>query len=204
MAARSITGRSAACRSSSVAAAVTRLLDRVGELAVGAVLEPLLALGRGLAEQRLEIDRRRRALLLLGLDRHRAAGRGLEPEAHHRLVDRADLLHVERAVGDALAVEDEQLLERAVDRAVGHERRLDALVDLARAAGGAALEEREAVGVEEDAVALGQPHRARLGAVVDHAEEDEELRPGAVALVHRVRDRARRPRAGARRGPASE
>ena len=53
---------------------------------------------------------------------------------------------------------------------------------------GAALEEREAVGVEEDAVALGQPHRARLGAVVDHAEEDEELRPGAVALVHRVRE----------------
>ena len=71
----------------------------------------------------------------LGLDRHRAAGRRLEPEAHHRLVDRADLLHVERAVRDALAVEDEELFERAVDRAVGHERRLDALVDLARAAG---------------------------------------------------------------------
>ncbi len=156
MAAESITGRSAACRSSSVAAAFDGLVDLVGELPVGAVLEPLGALGRGLGEQRLEVDRRGRAVLLLRLDRHRAAGRGLEPEAHHRLVDRADLLHVERAVGDALAVEDEELLERAVDRAVGDKRRLDALVDLARAAAGTALEELEAVGVEEDAVALAK------------------------------------------------
>ena len=59
---------------------------------------------------------------------------------------------------------------------------------ICRAPDRAAFEEREAVGVEEDAMALGQPHRARLGAVVDHAEEDEELRPGAVALVHRVRE----------------
>ena len=149
------------------------LLDRIGELPVGTVLEPLLALGRRLAQQRLEVHRRGRALLLLGLDRHRAAGRGLEPEAHHRFVDRADLLHVERTVGDALAVENEELLERAVDGAVGNERRLDALVDLARATDWAALEELEAVGVEEDAVAFGQPHGARVGTVVDHAEENE-------------------------------
>ena len=31
-----------------------------------------------------------------------------------------------------------------------------------------------------------QGHRARPGAVVDHAEQDEKLRPGTVALVHRV------------------
>ena len=97
---------------------------------------------------------------LLRLDRHGAAGRGLEPEAHHRLVDRADLLHVERAVGDALAVEDEELVEGAVDGAVGHEWRLDALVPLACFGGRTALKEREAVGVEEDAMALRQPHRA--------------------------------------------
>ena len=37
-------------------------------------------------------------------------------------------------------------------------------------------------------MALGQPHRAGFGAVVDHAEEDEKLRPSTVALVHRVRE----------------
>ena len=33
---------------------------------------------------------------------------------------------------------------------------------------------------------LREAHRAGLGAVVDHAEQGEELRPGAVALVHGV------------------
>ena len=66
--------------------------------------------------------------------------------------------------------------------------RPDAICDLTRATLGAAFEELEPIGIEEDAVALGQPHRARVGAVVNHAEEDEELRPGAVALVHRVRE----------------
>jgi hypothetical protein len=31
-------------------------------------------------------------------------------------------------------------------------------------------------------MALWQPHRAGLGTVMDHAEEDKELGPGAVAL----------------------
>jgi hypothetical protein len=66
-----------------------RLFDFVGELPIGAFLEPLLALGRGLAKQRLQVHRRRRAPFLRGLDRYRAAGGGLQPEAHHRLVDRA-------------------------------------------------------------------------------------------------------------------
>ena len=46
----------------------------------------------------------------------------------------------------------------------------------------------EAVRVEEHAVALGKPHRAGFGAVVDHTEKDEKLCPGAVALIHRVRE----------------
>ena len=128
MAARSITGRSAACRSSSVAAAATAFLTVSVSFRSARSWSHFSRLAAGSREQRLEVHRRRRALLLLRLDRHRAAGRRLEPEAHHRLVDRADLLHVERAVGDALAVEDKELFERAVDRAVGHERRLDALV----------------------------------------------------------------------------
>ena len=45
-----------------------------------------------------------------------------EVEAHHRLVDRADLLDVEGAVAEPLAVEDEQVLEHAEDDAVGDAR----------------------------------------------------------------------------------
>ena len=52
------------------------------------------------------------------------------------------------------------------------------------------FKERKAVGVKEDAVPLGKPHRARLGAVVDYSKQDEELRPGAVALVHGVREKS--------------
>ena len=51
---------------------------------------------------------------------------------------------------------------------------------------GAAFEEGEAVGVEQHAVPRREPHPAALGAVVDHAEEHQQLRPGAVALVHGV------------------
>ena len=60
-------------------------------------------------------------------------------------------------------------------------------MDLPGAGTGAALEEREAVGVEQDAVTRRHVKSPATGAVVDHAEEDEQLRPGAVALVHRVR-----------------
>ncbi len=125
------------------------------------------------------------ALLLLRPDGHGQPAGGLEPEAHHRLVDRADLLHVEGAVRDALAVEHQQLVECAVDGAVGDERRLDPLVDLARA-GAPAFEERKAVRVEQRAVAPRQAQPVGVGAVVEQAEQHQELRPSAVALVHRV------------------
>ena len=62
-----------------------------------------------------------------GLMGDRAAGRDLHPEAHDRLVHRADLLDVEGAIGDAFAAEDEELLEHPVDRAVRDEGRPDAL-----------------------------------------------------------------------------
>src|SRR5690606_17877185 len=118
-------------------------------------------------------------------------GGGLQPEPHHRLVDRADLLDVERAVRDALAIENEELLERAVDRAVWHERWLEALVKLAAGPGRAALEEREAIRIEQDAMASGEPHLAPFRAVVNHPEQRQQLRPRAVALVHRVRKERR-------------
>ena len=78
-----------------------------------------------------------------------------------------------------------------MDGAVGHQRRLDALVDLAGASGGAAFEEREAVGVEQVAVAPRKLQPVGLGAVVEEPEQHQELRPGAVALVHGVRVQGR-------------
>jgi hypothetical protein len=123
----------------------------------------------------------------LGLHRDGAGGGQLEQEAHHRLVHRPDLLHVERPVGDALAIEHEQPVEHAVDRSVRHEGRLDPLAMLPRRHFGAALEERETVGVEQNPVALRHPDLRRLGPVVHHPEEREQLCPSAVALVHRVR-----------------
>ena len=163
-----------------------RLAHGVGESAVGPVPQPFRPPPARLAGQQVEIDRGRCAVLLLGLDRHRPPGRRLEPEPHHRLVDRADLLDVEGAVGDALAVEQQQLVERAVDGAVGDQRRFDPVVELARPGAAAAFEKREAVGVEQDAVALGEPQPARRGAVMKEPEQHQELRPGAIALVHRV------------------
>ena len=163
-----------------------RLADRIGERAVGPLPQPLGPASARLGGQCLEVDGGRRAVLLLRLDGHRAAAGGLEPEAHHGLVDRADLLDVEGAVGDALAVEHQQLVERAVDGAVRDEGRLDPLVDLARA-GAAAFEEPEAVRVEQRAVAPGQVQPVGVGPVVEQPEQHQELRPGAVALVHGVR-----------------
>ena len=52
-------------------------------------------------------------MLLRRLNRNRASGRGLEPETHHRLVNRAYLLHIKGSVRDALAIEDE--LQKLID-----------------------------------------------------------------------------------------
>ncbi len=57
----------------------------------------------GLLRQQRPRGRRRRAW---ARRRWRGPCACSQREAHHRLVDRADLLHVERAVGEALAVED--------------------------------------------------------------------------------------------------
>ena len=168
-----------------------RLPHPVRELAVGAVLNPLRAPGRRFAQQRFEVHGGGRTVLLRGPDRGGAPRRRLQPEAHHGFVDGADVLDVEGAVGDALAVQDDELFEHPVDGAVGHERRLDPLVDLAHTAFRAAFQEAVPVGVEQDAVARRQRHAARAGAVVDHAEQDEKLRVRAVALVHRVRVQGR-------------
>ena len=105
-----------------------RLLRRSGGLArhglVGLLLEPLGPVGGLGGEEFLQVDRRRCAVRLRGLDGDRAALGHFEVEAHHRLVNRADLLDVEGAVAEPLAVEDEQVLKHAKDDTVGDTRGL--------------------------------------------------------------------------------
>ena len=59
-------------------------------------------------------------------------------------------------------------------------------MDLPGAAGKTVFEEREPVGIEEVAVARRQMQPVRLGTVVKQPEQHQELRPGAVTLIHRV------------------
>ena len=112
-----------------------------------------------------------------------------EAEAHHGLVDGTDVLHVQGAVGDVLAAEHEELFQHAVDGAVAHPRRRDAFAHAPGAANdvAAAFEKAVALRVEQGTVAGRQLHGAGVGAVVDHAEQGEQLGVGAVALIHRVR-----------------
>ncbi|HVJ16328.1 MAG TPA: hypothetical protein VM686_12890, partial [Polyangiaceae bacterium] len=116
--------------------------------------------------------------------------------AHQRLVDGADLLDVERAVRQALAAQDEQLLEHAEhglvvdarDADVGARARID---DRRRPRlAGPALEERVLVRREQLAAAGGHPEVAVLGAEVDGAEQRAQPRVGPEASRHRVGVRA--------------
>ena len=114
-----------------------------------------------------------------------AAGGGLDGEAHHRLVDRADLLDVERAVGEPLAdlgrrvLDGHQVLQDPQEAAVGDGQHARGVVG-----GAAAFEEGERVGVEE--LAAPRADEARGVAGVDQAEERQEPAPAALALLHRV------------------
>ncbi len=164
-----------------------RLVHAGRRLTLGLLLHPARPLRRRRLQQHIKADRRRRAVFLGGADRQRPARSRLQPKAHHRLVDRADLLNIKRPVRDPLAVEQQQLLQGLIDRAVGHPWRDDALMLLTHAAGRAALEEGEPIRVEQHAVAARQLQIAGLHAVVDHAEKHQQARPGSIALLHRIR-----------------
>ena len=126
----------------------------------------------------------------MGLGRLDGNGSSLghfETKTHHRLVNAADLLHVERAVAQALAVEDEQVAEHPEDNAVGDLRYIGLLSEVTGRLPRSAFEEVVAVGVEEVAVAGRDVELAVPSPFVDEPEERQELCPGAVALVHRVR-----------------
>ena len=182
-----ITGAERRDRSSSVVGLLEAAADLAGQLRSAVSLSHFARLLGCLGEQRVEVDRRRGAVASSGLDGDRRARRPLQAEAHHRLVDRADLLDVEGAVGEPLAVEDEQVVEHAEDVAVGHERRLDPLVRPGA--------RQPRCGLRGTGSGRGRTgSRARravatspcFGPVVDQPEQRQQLRPGAVALVHRV------------------
>src|SRR5262249_25618915 len=83
-------------------------LDRLGDVrrqlrAVGFFLEELDAVLAFGGDEPLKIDVKRPTVVLAGLARESAATGGPDREAHHRLVDRSDLLDVERAIGQPLA-----------------------------------------------------------------------------------------------------
>ena len=138
----------------------------------------------------------------------------LEREAHHRLVHRANLLDVQRAIREALAVENQQV--RSTRKTTPSETRGGSMRSplLAARAVRPAFEKRIGVRIESRpcrAVNAG----AVAAAVVDKPEQRQQLRPRAVARVHRVRiprlvfaqpleeARDRVVRAGRRRPPAS-
>lgn len=149
----------------------------------GLLAERLVALRLGLGEELREAHEGRRTALLGRPDRHRLGPRAFDHEAHDLLVDRADLLDVEGPIGEPLAVQHEELLEHAVDVAVGHGGQ--------RAGKGRrpAFEDREALGVEERPAPGDEadlvPAAATAPTAVHEAEEDEELGPGAEAVLHR-------------------
>ncbi len=78
-------------------------IDRRSELLLQFVRKPFCPLLRLHGEQDTEIDRRGCSGRLRGLQGDRQSVRHLYFEAHHRLVDRADLLDIERRVAEALA-----------------------------------------------------------------------------------------------------
>ena len=169
-----------------------RLGDGVCHVSFRVRLKPAGAPALRLCQQLVEIDGARRAELLRRSDGDRAASRDLHPKAHDRLVHRADLLDVEGAVGDALAVEDKELFQHPVHRPIRDEGWPDAFDNLPDTRIGVpAFEEREPVWIEDGTVALREGDRpaGAMGtcSVVDEPEQDEELRPRAEALVHGVR-----------------
>ena len=145
-------------------------------------LDAVLALGGG---ERFEIDEDRRAIVFAGLDGECAMFRGLDGEAHHGLVDRADLLDVESAIGKpfagaaSLALQRHQAFEDAQEAAV---RDLEHPRLVGRHS--APLDEGKSVRIEQFAAA--RLNEMRAVPAVDEPKQSEQPTPTAAPLVHRV------------------
>ena len=77
-----------------------------GELLVCGLLQPLFPFTCSHPKQGLQVDGNRGTMGLLGSDGEGGTFCQLQGEAHHGLIDGADLLHIQGSVGEALAVEE--------------------------------------------------------------------------------------------------
>lgn len=96
-------------------------LGVAGEFLVGAFGEPFGAVFAGDGKEGVDGDGvggGDAAFLGLAFDSDGWAGGDFEAEAHHGLVNAADFLHVQGAVAEALAVEDEEVVQDAEESAV--------------------------------------------------------------------------------------
>ena len=97
-------------------------LGVAGEFLVGAFGEPLGAVFGRRGKEFVEVDGGGggdAAFLGLAFDGNGWPGGDFEAKAHHGLIDAADFLHVQGAVAEALAVEDEEVVQDAEESAVG-------------------------------------------------------------------------------------
>ena len=160
----------------------------------GLLIEPFLAFGGGLGQQLLGVhhhgDRDLLARRAVG-DPHAGTAGLLHHEAHDSLVDRADLLHIERAVVEPLGHlvvvrEPQQPGEHLLHHVVADRWQVGEHVALVAAARFAALQKRIGVGIKQFAVARWQIVRIGAAAVVHQPEQAEQRGPGTAPVGHGV------------------
>ncbi len=145
-----------------------------GEIRLGLLLQPGLALGPGQRQQFGQIDRRGERLLATlaaALDADAGAGDAGHRKLHHALVHRADLAHIEGAVVDALPLHDQQVAEYRQHHRIADPRRFQPGI---------------LAGLEELAFARRQVIGRGATAQIHQPKQAADAAPGAVALLHRV------------------
>ncbi len=162
---------------------------RCGQPAVAVFLQIFDSILAALGNQRVEIHEHRCAVVLAGPNSQHAAHCLFDREAHHGFVDRAYLLDIERAIGEALArairatalgLQGHQAFEHAQNAAVGdsHNSRL---VIVHRPP----FEKRKDIWIKQ----LAAPRLNEVGrmATMDEPKQRQQAAPAAAPLVHRVR-----------------
>ena len=85
-----------------------RALSLPRDLVVRSFVQPVVALGRRDAKQFRQVDRYRSAIPLFRLDRDGGPRGDVQLETHHCFVNASDLLDIEVAVAEPLAIEHQQ------------------------------------------------------------------------------------------------
>src|ERR1022692_5062302 len=112
----------------------------------------------------------------------RGSIRDLYFKAHHCLVDRAYLFHIQRTVGEAVAVQKQQAFEDSENYAIGNAWRCDRRCRIPLGSQRSAFQEWVDVGIEQASMPRRQTHCTVSATVVNQAAEREELRPSPKPL----------------------